>query len=172
MRWCWSKFQCQGVLLIWVRVGQGPTTLAVGAGGGWLDIFLSSINSLFFLPPRYGLKYCLKGLLSPKQPPKIKPTRLTCLKHQIRHITARGKCSCSKGWRFGMNCITAILKHKRNKYIYKIDLTLKASDILYLNNFLAKCFKYYVDKNISQNYSLENTGCDIGALHRISDTAR
>ena len=28
----------------------GPTALAVGAGGGCLDIFLSSIISLFFLP--------------------------------------------------------------------------------------------------------------------------
>ena len=33
---------------IWIRVGQGPTGLAVGAGGGWFDIFLSSI--LFLLP--------------------------------------------------------------------------------------------------------------------------
>ena len=31
-------------------VGQGPTVLAVGAGGGCLDIFLSPIISLFFLP--------------------------------------------------------------------------------------------------------------------------
>ena len=29
---------------------QGPTALVVGAGGGCLDIFLSSITSLFFLP--------------------------------------------------------------------------------------------------------------------------
>ena len=28
-----------GVLLIWIRVGHGPTALAVGAGGGCLDIF-------------------------------------------------------------------------------------------------------------------------------------
>ena len=34
----------------WIRVGQGPSALAVGAGGGCLDIFLSSIVSLFFLP--------------------------------------------------------------------------------------------------------------------------
>ena len=39
MRWCWVNFQCQGVLLIWIIVGQGPTALAVGAGGGYLDIF-------------------------------------------------------------------------------------------------------------------------------------
>ena len=28
-----GNFQCRGVLLIWIRVGQGPTALAVGAGG-------------------------------------------------------------------------------------------------------------------------------------------
>ena len=47
---CWVNFQCWGVLLIWIRVGQGPTVLSVSAGGGCLDIFLSSIISLFFLP--------------------------------------------------------------------------------------------------------------------------
>ena len=31
-------------------VEQGPTALAVGAGGGCLDIFTSSILSLLFLP--------------------------------------------------------------------------------------------------------------------------
>ena len=30
-------------------IGQGPTALAVGAGGGCSDIFLSSIISPFFL---------------------------------------------------------------------------------------------------------------------------
>ena len=36
---------------ILIRVGQGPTALAVGAGGGCLDIsFLPSIPSLLFLP--------------------------------------------------------------------------------------------------------------------------
>ena len=32
-----------------IIVGQGPITLAVGAGGGW-TFFFSSIISLFFLP--------------------------------------------------------------------------------------------------------------------------
>ena len=45
-----GKLPVPGYLLIWIRVGQGPTALAVGAGGGCLDIFLSSIISLFFLP--------------------------------------------------------------------------------------------------------------------------
>ena len=34
VRWCWVNFQCRGVLLIWIIVGQGPTALEVGAGGG------------------------------------------------------------------------------------------------------------------------------------------
>ena len=46
VRWNWINFQCWGVLLIWITVGQGPTVLAVSAGGGCLDIFLSSILSL------------------------------------------------------------------------------------------------------------------------------
>ena len=50
VRWCWVNFQCRGVLLIWIRVGQAPSALAVVAGEGCLDIFLSSIISLFCLP--------------------------------------------------------------------------------------------------------------------------
>ena len=68
-----GKLPVPGVLLIWSRVGQGPTVLAVGAGGGCLDIF-SLVYHFSFLSPslwetaRYRLKYCLKGPLSPKQP--------------------------------------------------------------------------------------------------------
>ena len=46
VRWSWVNFQCRGVLLI--RVGQGPTALAVGAGGGCLDIFSLIYPSSFF----------------------------------------------------------------------------------------------------------------------------
>ena len=49
-RWPRVNFQCRGVLLICIIVRQGPTALAMGAGGGCLDIFFSSITSLFFLP--------------------------------------------------------------------------------------------------------------------------
>ena len=47
---CWVNFQCRGVLLIWTIVGQGPIVLAVGAGGGCLDIF-SLIYHFSFLTP-------------------------------------------------------------------------------------------------------------------------
>ena len=39
VQWRWVNFQCRGVLLIWLIVGQGPTALAEGAGGGCPDIF-------------------------------------------------------------------------------------------------------------------------------------
>ena len=46
--------------------------LAVGAGGGCLDIFSLAYHFSFLSPSlwetaRYRLKYCLKGPLSPKQ---------------------------------------------------------------------------------------------------------
>ena len=72
LRWCCINFQYRGVLLICIRVGQRPTVVAVGAGGGCLDIF-SLIYHFSFLSPslwetaRYRLKCCLKGPLSPKQ---------------------------------------------------------------------------------------------------------
>ena len=65
VRRCCVNFEYRGVPLIWLIEGQGPTALAVGAGGDVWTFFLSSIFSLFFLPlwetARYRLKYCLKG---------------------------------------------------------------------------------------------------------------
>ena len=46
VRWCWVNFQCRGVLLIWIRVGQGPTALAVGAGWGLFGHFFSPLSFL------------------------------------------------------------------------------------------------------------------------------
>ena len=58
---------------ILITVGQGPTALAVGAGGGCLDIFsliypFSPLSPSLWKTARYRLKYCLKGPLNPKQP--------------------------------------------------------------------------------------------------------
>ena len=46
VRWCWVNFQCWGVLLIWIIVGQGPIVLAVGAGG-LFGHFFSHLSFLF-----------------------------------------------------------------------------------------------------------------------------
>ena len=68
-----GKLPVPGRPTIWITVGQGPTALTVGAGGGYLDIF----TLIYPFPPlspslwetaRYRLKYCLKGPLNPKQP--------------------------------------------------------------------------------------------------------
>ena len=45
-----GKLPVPGRPTIWMIVGQGPTALAVSADGGCLDILLSSILSLLFLP--------------------------------------------------------------------------------------------------------------------------
>ena len=57
---------------IWITVGQGPTALAVGAGGGCLNIFtlvypFSPLSPSLWETARYRLKYCLKGPLNPKK---------------------------------------------------------------------------------------------------------
>ena len=44
---CCVNFQCWGVLLVWMIVGQGPIALAIGAGGGCLDIFSLILSFLF-----------------------------------------------------------------------------------------------------------------------------
>ena len=68
-----DKLPLPGRPTSWIIVGQGPTALAVGGGGGGLDIFSLIYHSPFLSPSlwemaRYRLKYCLKGPLSPKQP--------------------------------------------------------------------------------------------------------
>ena len=62
----------------WITVGQGPTVLAVGAGGGCLDTFtlvypFSPLSPSLWETARYRLKYCLKGPSNPKQPTKPTP---------------------------------------------------------------------------------------------------
>ena len=78
VRRCWVNFECRGVLLTWITVGQGPIVLAVGAGGGLCGHFYSHLSILFSFSlslwetARYRLKYCLKGPFGSKQP---RPTK-------------------------------------------------------------------------------------------------
>ena len=78
-----GKLPVPGRPTIWITVGQGPTALAEGTGGGGLAIF-TLIYPFFPLSPslwetaRYRLKYCLKGPLNPK--PTNQPT--VCLKDE------------------------------------------------------------------------------------------
>ena len=68
-----GKLPAPGRPTILITVGQGPTALAVGAGGGCLDIFtllylFSPVSPSLWETARYRLKYCLKGPLNPKEP--------------------------------------------------------------------------------------------------------
>ena len=83
-KWGWSggamvlgKLPVPGRPTILIPVGQGPTALAVGAGGGCLDIFtlsyhFSTLSPSFWEAARYRLKYRLKGPLNPQQPTRYK----------------------------------------------------------------------------------------------------
>ena len=62
-----GKLPVPGRPTIWITVEQGPTALAVCAGGGCLNIFtliypFSPRSSSLWEAARYRLKYCLKGL--------------------------------------------------------------------------------------------------------------
>ena len=65
-----GKLPLPGCPTICISVGQGPTALAVGAGGGCLDIFtfIYPFSPSLWETVRYRLKYCLKGALNSKQP--------------------------------------------------------------------------------------------------------
>ena len=81
-----GKLPVPGRPTIWISVGQGPTALAVGAGGGCLDIFtliypFSSLSPSLWETARYRLKYCLKGPLNKKQPTNQALARAKMLLH-------------------------------------------------------------------------------------------
>ena len=73
-----GKLPVPGRPTICITIGQGSSALAVGAGGGCLDILLSSILSFlslsFWETALYRLKYCLKGPLNPKQTNQPNPS--------------------------------------------------------------------------------------------------
>ena len=79
-----GKLPVPGRPKIWITVGQGPTALAVGAGGDCLGIFtliypLSPLTPSLWETARYRLKYCLKGPLNPKQPTNQRPNQTRSL---------------------------------------------------------------------------------------------
>ena len=87
-----GKLPVPGRPTIWITVGQGPTALVVGAGGGCLDIFTLTYPFLSYFSlslgdgPRYRLKYCLKGPLNPKQPTReFQNVILFDLIHNLKH---------------------------------------------------------------------------------------
>ena len=90
-----GKLPVPGRPTIWMTVGQGPSAIAVGAGGGCLDIF-TLICPFFPLSPslwetaRYRLKYCLK------EPLNLKPTNQIFTKGTKRNISSGSCCNSSR----------------------------------------------------------------------------
>ena len=82
----WVAFQCRGVLQIWIVVGKGPIAIAVGAGGGCLDI--CSLIYLFpFLSPSLGDGPIYTETLSQRavKPKNNQPTNPVSYRIQCRH---------------------------------------------------------------------------------------
>ena len=86
-----GKLPVPGRPTVLITVGQGPTALAVGAGGGCLAIFtliypFSSLSPSLWEAARYRLKYCLKRPLNPKQPTNQPYLRLKICPFTITYL--------------------------------------------------------------------------------------
>ena len=97
-----GKLPVPGRPTIWITVGQGPTALAVGAGGGCLDIFtliypFSPLSPSLWETARYRLKYCLKGPLNPKQPTNQHHRWMDDLQFNILFVTGEEKIVARPG---------------------------------------------------------------------------
>ena len=137
-----GKLPVPGRPTIRITVGQGPTALAIGAGGSCLDIFtliypFSPLSPSLWETARYRLKYCLKGPLNPKQPTNQNEEEA--------------------GFRAGRNTIEQIfnhrilcekyLQHQQNLYHFFIDFK-KAFDRVWHAALWATTRKYNISANL------------------------
>ena len=89
-----GKLPVLGRPTIWMIVGQGPIALAVGAGGGCLDILtllylFSPLSPSLWETAQYRLKYCFKRPVNPKQPTNqklINECHKICFYEKIKKI--------------------------------------------------------------------------------------
>ena len=122
-----GKLPVPGRPTIWITVGQGPTALVVGAGGGCLDIFnlsypFSPLSPSLWETARYRLKYCLKGPLNPKQ----QTNQPTILLHNHTHGNA-----LITHWSTNFQPCKLVKKHKpyimmRNLQAYRLVSKLQS----------------------------------------------
>ena len=85
----WCKLPVPRRPTNFIIVGQGPTALTVGAGGGCLDILLSSSLSLLCLPPFGRRGWSGGAMVLGKHPVPGRPTYLD-------YSRARAYCACSR----------------------------------------------------------------------------
>ena len=98
-----GKLPVLGRPTFWIIVGQEPIALAIGVGGGCLDIFSLNYHFSFLSPSlwetaRYRLKYCLKGPLNPEQPTN-------------QHLDIFGKREDRYTYRNWVNGFTTVILH-------------------------------------------------------------
>ena len=109
-----GKLPVPGRPTILITVGQGPTALALGAGGVvWiflLSSILSPLSHSLWETARYKLKYCPKGPLNTKQPTNqsilnwdgamvLRKLPVPGSAPNVHFSRARTYCACSRcGW--------------------------------------------------------------------------
>ena len=125
-----GKLPVPGRPTIWITVGQGPTALAVGAGGGCLDIFtliypFSPLSPSLWETARYRLKYCLKGPLNPNQPIKKSILKIAGHEQRIAGVT----------WQFRGILVLSSLMCCPPLNFFKINEHYGGSYITYYSNF-------------------------------------
>ena len=111
-----GKLPVPGRPTTWMIVGQGPIVLALGVGGGCLDIFtplcpLSPLSPFLWETARHKLKYCLKGLLNPKQQTNQIFQKCTCqnkFRRNFSRDTDDFRYNISKKYYFQLIALTVV----------------------------------------------------------------
>ena len=157
MRWCWVNFQCP---TIWITVGQGPTALAVGAGGGCLDIFIlitsfSPLSPFLWETTQYRMKYCLKGPLNPKQPTN-QPKKLFSIKHTLFWTECNSffvycRYECRRPGRISNRIYSKFDLPTRSK------ITVKYYYFQYKNTFYLYCKNFEISLYLSNHMAGDGT---------------
>ena len=150
---------------IWITVGQGPTALAVGAGGGCLDIFTLSypffpLSPSLWEPARYRLKYCLPlinyGSITLGSTSKANVERLTKLQKRAAKIILK------------TNIITPSFHMFRELKWSSIDDRVKYNKTVFAYKALNDLTPSYISsllKQMSEIHALNLGSSDNGTLH-------
>ena len=152
-----GKLPVSGLPTIWMIVEQEPSALAVGGGGGCLDVFtliylFSSLSPSLWETARYRLKYCLKGLLNPKQLTNL-PTA-HCLLSTVffsRSVHCKTDCDIACAWWVPRSSAFTILSRGR---------ALKRQSRLQQTTFINTCsllLFFFFQKKIRLDISVESS---------------
>ena len=173
-----GKLPVPGRPTIWITVGQGPTALAVGAGGGCLDTFtliypFSPLSPSLWETARYRLKYCLKGPLNPKQPtnqslPKrgrkrkertderknvqTTPTRTYCKRSRPLPY-CYPNCSTPRYWKFTQHHRTTRPRLIGNELKYESIQEVRLRNDKLCSTIMELCMSFMYDKDFPSSLS-------------------